>query len=577
LSGCKETASPSPVSEEATPPPDPPWFTEIGAARGLTFVHDPGPPSERYFLPQIMGSGVALFDFNNDGLLDLYLIQNAGPDSSATNRLYQQLPDGTFRDVSAGSGLDVAGYGMGVAVGDVNNDGWPDLLLTEYGRVRLFLNQGNGKFRDETEAARLNEPGWSTSACFFDFDRDGWLDLVIVKYADYDPTLQCRFSDGSRDYCSPTNYKGTVSKLYRNLGLQTESAERKGPSATEDRGGAPRSPLRVPRFQDVSLESGLGRLPGRGLGVVCADFNGDGWPDVFIANDLQPNHLWINQKDGTFREEGVMRGVAYNLVGMAEANMGIGFGDVDGDGLNDLFVTHLYSETNTLWKQGPVGLFRDVTRSSQLNRPTWRATGFGTLLADFDHDGALDAVLANGRVAKIPADPKSPLGPFWSQYGDRNQLFANDGQGHFRDLSSANPALCGTPNVGRGLAVGDLDNDGALDLVVTAIAGPVRLYRNVAPKQGHWLLIRALDPAWHRDAYGAEVTVLAGARRWQRTINPGGSYLSHSDVRAHFGLGQAERVDSISVRWPDGPEEIFPGGAVDRFLTLRKGQGRPRK
>jgi hypothetical protein len=555
LPGCQKA---NPAPEKAEEPPGPPWFAEIGAARGLDFVHEAGEPSDSYFLPQIMGSGVALFDFNNDGLLDLYLIQNAGPQSKSKNRLYQQLPNGQFKDVSAGSGLDVAGFGMGAAVGDVNNDGFLDVLVTEQGRARLFLNNGNGTFSDVTERAGLNEPGWSTSACFFDYNRDGWLDLIVVKYVDYDPSVRCPFPNGSRDYCHPQSFKGTVSKLYRNLG--------------KGAGGGP--PV---RFRDVSLESGIGLAPGRGLGVVCADFNGDGWPDVFVANDAQANHLWINQKDGTFTEEGVARGVAYNAMGVAEGNMGIGFGDADGDGLNDLFVTHLYSETNTLWKQESPGLFRDATTFSRLNRPRWRATGFGTLLADFDHDGALDAVLANGRVVKRSAEPPTSPGPFWSQYGDRNQLFANDGSGRFRDISPANPALCRTPNVGRGLAVGDIDNDGALDVVITGVAGPARLYRNVGPKQGHWLMVRALNPALRRDAYGAELTVLAGGRRFARTVNPGGSYLSHNDVRAHFGLGQAERVDAIQVRWPDGRGEEFPGCAADQHLVLRRGEGRPMK
>jgi hypothetical protein len=503
---------------------------------------------------------MALFDFDNDGLLDVYVVQNAGPQSRSRNRLYRQLPGGQFRDVSTGSGLDVAGYGMGVAVGDVNNDGWLDVLVTEYGRVRLFLNKGDGTFADVTTQAGLDVPGWPTSACFFDFDRDGWLDLVIVKYLDYDPSAICPFPDGARDYCAPMSFKGTVSKLYRNLGKTAEV----GPPV---------------RFADMSLESGIGLVPGRGLGVVCADFNGDGWPDVFVANDAMANYLWINQKDGTFKEEGIARGVAYNAMGTAEGNMGIGFGDVDGDGLDDLFVTHLNSETNTLWKQGPRGLFRDVTNFTKLNRPLWRGTGFGTMLADFNHDGALDAVLVNGRVVKrSPLErltSPTPLGPFWSQYMDRNQLFANDGTGSFRDLSLSSPALCGAPNIGRGLAVGDLDNDGALDLAVTAVAGPARLYRNVAPKQGHWLMARVLDPALKRDAYGAEVTVVAGERRFRRTVNPGGSYLSHSDVRVHFGLGQAERVERIEVRWPDGRSEEFPGGPADRHLLLRNGEGRP--
>jgi hypothetical protein len=541
---------------EGEGPTQPPWFAEVGKAWGLDFIHDAGEPSERYFMPQIMGSGVALFDFNNDGLLDVYLVQNAGPKSASKNRLYRQLPGGRFQDVSAGSGLDVAGFGMGVAVGDVNNDGWPDVLVTEYGRVRLFLNNRDGTFTDVTEQAGLNESGWPTAACFFDYDRDGWLDLVIVKYVDYDPSARCPFANGSLDYCHPKSFQGSVSKLYRNLGR----GETNGPPV---------------RFRDVSLESGIGLVRGPGLGVVCADLNGDGWPDVFVANDAQPNHLWINQKDGTFKEEAVARGVAFNALGVAEGNMGIGFGDADGDGLNDLFVTHLFSETNTLWKQGPAGLFRDATTFSRLNRPRWRGTGFGTMLADFDHDGALDAVLTNGRVIKRSPDPSTSPGSFWERYSDRNQLFANDGDGRFRDISPSNPALCGTPNVGRGLAVGDLDNDGALDVVITAIAGPVQVYRNVAPKQGHWLTVRALDPALRRDAYGAELTVLAGGRRFIRTVNPGGSYLSHNDVRAHFGLGRAERVDAIQVRWPNGEREEFPGGAVDQHLVLRKGEGRP--
>jgi hypothetical protein len=546
------------IPEAAEEPTEPPWFAEIGRARGLDFVHDAGEVPGNYFMPQIIGSGVALFDFDNDGLLDVYLVQNGGPKAPAKNRLYKQLPGGQFKDVSAGSGLDVTGWGMGVAVGDVNNDGFLDVLVTEYGRVRLFLNNVNGTFSDVTEQAGINEPGWSTSACFFDYDRDGWLDLIIVKYVDYDPTAICSFANGMRDYCHPKSFQGTVSKLYRNLG----------------KGGAGGRPV---RFQDVSLESGIGLVRGPGLGVLCADLDGDGWPDVFVANDAQPNHLWINQKDGTFKEEAVSRGVAYNAMGVAEGNMGIGFGDVDGDGLDDLFVTHLFSETNTLWKQGPRGLFRDATAFSRLNRPRWKGTGFGTMLADFDHDGALDAVLTNGRVIKRSQEAASSLGPFWGAFGDRNQLFANDGKGCFRDISPSNPALCGTLNVGRGLAVGDLDNDGALDVVVTAIAGPVQVYRNVAPKRGHWLMVRALDPALHRDAYGAELTVLAGGRRFIRTVNPGGSYLSHNDVRAHFGLGQAERVEALQVRWPDGSGEEFPGCAADQHLVLRKGEGRPMK
>jgi hypothetical protein len=311
--------------------------------------------------------------------------------------------------------------------------------------------------------------------------------------------------------------------------------------------------------------------------VICADFDGDGWPDIFIANDGHPNHLWINQHNGTFKEEAVTRGVAFNAMGQAEANMGIGWGDVDGDGLQDVFVTHLGSETNSLWKQGPRGLFRDWTVASGMARPVWRGTGFGTMLADFDHDGALDAVVANGSVAKHAVAPDSVLGPFWGHYGELNQVFANDGKGRFRDLSPYNKGrlgLSGLDNVGRGLAIADLGNTGELWVLVTAIAGPARLYKNVAPKRGHWLVLRLFDPALRRDATGAEVTVRAAGRTWVRTAQAAGSYLCSNDPRAHFGLGQVERLDAVEVVWPDGSREQFSGGPVDCHRELRKGSGK---
>jgi hypothetical protein len=555
----------------------PPWFDDVTDTVGLKFVHDPGPVGH-YFMPQAIGSGGAVFDFDNDGRLDIYLLQNAGPGSHSTNRLFHQGPDGRFTDVSAGSGLDVAGYGMGVAIGDVNNDGWPDVLVTEYGRLRLFLNNGNGTFTDITKEAGLDSPLWGTSASFFDYDRDGWLDLVVVNYVTYDSARWCAASDSQRDFCGPDPFQGMVTKLYRNLGVERGawSAERGAPNPTL---GGLRSALRAPRFKDVTLESGLGRVRGPGLGVFCADFDGDHWPDILVANDGKPNRLWINQHDGTFKEEAVVRGIAYNCLGRTEANMGVAVGDVDCDGLFDVLVTHLTEETNTLWKQGPRGLFQDRTAGAGLTRPSWRGTGWGTVLADFDHDGALDLAVVNGRTKRPRTLEGYPAGssagdPFWSPYVERNQLFRNDGNGRFVDLSLSNAAFCGTPRVGRGLICADIDGDGALDLLVTNIAGPARMYRNIAPKRGHWLMVRALDPALHRDAYGAEITVRIGSRRLMRWINPGYSYLCSNDPRAHFGLGWAEHVDAFEVVWPDGTEEGFPGGTVDRVVVLRKGEGR---
>jgi hypothetical protein len=546
--GCNR--GPAVVSEPAAA--EPAWFEDVTDKFGLKHTHDCGPITPDYFMPQIAGSGCAFLDFDGDGRLDIYLIHNGGP-KGAKNQLFHQERDGTFRDVSAGSGLDVAGYGMGVAVADVNNDGRPDVLLTEYGSTRLFLNQGGGRFLDVTREAGLDNPLWATSAAFFDFDRDGWLDLIVVNYVDFDRSFTCASRGGKLEFCGPSHFKGTTVRLYRNLGLQR---------------GKPGV-----RFEDVTVKAGLTAAKGKGLGVLCADFNGDGWPDIFAANDMMANHLWINQGNGTFKEEAVLRGVAYTFSGASAANMGIAWADVDGDGLPDLFVTHIIDETHTLWKQGPRGLFQDRTVEARLTTGR-RSTGFGAAFVDFDRDGWPDLAFVNGGVARNRETKLSD--PLWSQYVQRNQLYANTSKGKFRDISEANPALCGTPNVGRGLAVGDFDSDGAPDLLVTQIGGRARLLRNVAPAKGHWLAVRAVLPKHKRDAYGAEVTVRAGGKSFWRLLNPGYSYCSSNDPRCHFGLGPSERYDAIDVLWPDGSEETFPSGRADRQVELRQGEGTPK-
>jgi len=382
---------------------------------------------------------------------------------------------------------------------------------------------------------------------------------VVVNYVDYDPDWPCSTNTSRRDYCNPRSFPGRVTRLFRNLGRDANAkVEGKG---------------RGVRFQDVTESSGLGRLPGPGLGVVCADFDGDGWPDIFVANDGQPNRLWINQHNGTFSEEAVRRGVAYNRMAQAEAGMGVALGDFFGDGMLGLYVTHLTEETNTLWRQEPRGLFRDWTAKTDLTRGRWRGTGFGTVAGDFNHDGALDLAVVNGRVNKADASANESLGPHWGLYAERNQLFVNDGAGRFRDVSPWNRAFCGTPNVARGLTAGVFNNKtGALDLLVTTIAGRARLYRNVCPNRGHWLLVRAVDPELGgRDAYGAEIHVKAGDRKWLRLINPASSYLCSGDPRAHFGLGPVDRVEAIEVRWPDGKIEKFNGCNADQVLVLKKG------
>jgi len=545
--GCHKP-TPTPLAGE---PATPAWFREITVESGVDFVHDAG-PTGTFFMPQIVGSGAAVFDMDGDGLLDLYFLTNGGPQSRSTNRLFRQLSSGRFQDVSQGSGLDIAGHNMGVAIGDVDNDGRSDVLVTQYGGLRLFHNNGGGRFTDITVSAGLHSPLWGTSAAFCDWDRDGWLDLVVVNYVDYDPSRPCSNGKGQRDYCGPGIFDGSVTKLFHNCGRAADGTV---------------------RFEDITARSGLAQKPGPGLGVVCADFDGDGWPDIFVANDGKPNRLWLNQNNGTFTEEAVLRGLAYNNMGQAQAGMGVTLGDVDGDGLFDVFVTHLTDETHTLWRQGPRGIFRDSTRAAGLAQTATRGTGFGTFLGDFDCDGRLDLAVVNGRVYLGEPRNEAVLGPYWSRFAEPNRLWAGEGPGRFRDRSAADAAFAGDGAVSRGLVCADLDNDGGLDLIVTAVAGPARLYRNVVPRRGHWLSVRAWEPQLHRDAYGAVVAVQAGGKKWLRWLNPGQSYLCSNDPRVHFGLGEVERIESIEVVWPDGSREQFDGCPVDTFLTLSKGQG----
>jgi hypothetical protein len=553
--GCRRGV---PDQEDLPVVDDPVWFRDDTDKVGLAFHHEAGTVG-RYFMPQIMGSGAALLDFDNDGRFDLYFIQNGGPSSEARNRLFRQTKDGRFEEVRE-SGLEIAGYGMGAAVGDVDNDGWVDVYVSQYGGGRLFLNGGKGKFEDVTRTAGVEQPCWGTSCAFVDYDRDGWLDLIVVNYVDYDASRQCGPASGKVDYCHPSAFPGSDARLFRNLGRDGKG--------------------RWLGFQDVTAAAGLARRA-PGLGVVCADFNGDGWPDILTANDAAANLQWINRRDGTFADEAMMRGVAFDGLGNAQSNMGVTVGDVDGDGRLDLFITHLTAETHTLWRQTAAGLFQDGTAAAGLAMPHWRGTGFGTIFADFDLDGALDIAVVNGRVSRGPAAKGNGLTPYWARYAERNQLFRNDGRGVFRDIGRGNEAFCGAFAVTRGLVWGDFDDDGGIDLVTTAVAGPARYYRNVAPRRGHWLTVRARDPARKRDAYGAVVRFTAGGRQRVGLINPGQSYLCSGDPRAHFGLGEIDRVEEIRVDWPDGPvnaaTEIFPCGKVDRVLVVERGKGQKSK
>jgi len=535
----------------------PEWFRDITEQVGIKHRHRAGPTGD-YFMPQVMGPGVAVFDANNDGRLDILAIANAGLKSDATHRLFLQQADGTFRDATDGSGIGVTGYGMGAAVGDIDNDGWLDVYISEYGGGRLFHNKGDGTFEDITARAGVRLPGWGTSCSFLDYDRDGWLDLVVATYVDYDPSRICAEGSGRADFCHPNQFNGTAARLFHNRGRDSNG--------------------RWEGYEDVTAKSGLGSKPSNGLGVVCADLNGDGWVDIFISNDARANHFWINKRDGTFEESALIANVAYNAVGNPQANMGIALGDLGGTGRAALFVTHLSEELHTLWTQESIGHFRDTTGPAGLGNPRWRGTGFGTIAIDFNHDGWLDLAVANGRVmrsrASVPPGPVRPdLPAFWHSYAERNQLFEGVGLGKFRDISPSSAAFCGPAAVFRGLAWADLDGDGAIDLVTSEIEGPLRVFKNVAPKKGHWLQVRAFDPALKRDAPGTVVTVLAGGRSWTGFACACQSYCSSGDPRVHFGLGGASEYNEVHVDWPDGTRERFPGGVVDRAITLNRGTG----
>jgi hypothetical protein len=542
----------SQVIQPAAPPDQ--WFTDVTPQSSLHFSHVAG---TNYFMPDQVGSGVAVLDYDNDGRLDLYFVQNGGTNAGVRNQLFHQEADGTFRDASSGSGVDICGRGMGAFAGDVNNDGLVDLLVTEYGAIHLFQNVSGGKFREVTREAGLDNPRWSAPASFIDYDRDGWLDIVVGNYVDYDPTHVCMDVQGQQDFCAPKAFGETATRLWHNL--------------TKQKGEAP-------HFQDTTEASGIFRARGVALGIICADFDGDGWPDIFCADDGRPNRLFINQKNGTFADEASQRGVAYNAMGATAANMGVAFADVDGDGMGDLFVTHLSEEFHSLFKQGPRGLFADQISAAGLQQQSWRGTGFGTVLIDFNCDESPDLASANGLVRRIKSGqtPVLPgLDPWWGRYAQKPQLWRNDGTGKFQDVSVEQPAWSGRAVVGRSLAVADLNRDGMPDLILCTIGGPARLFRNTISHHGHWIRLRLLLPAQgDRDAIGAEVIVVVSGKPHWAVLQPAASYLSSSEAVVHFGLGAATKYDSIEVLWPDGNRERFPGASADQVVICRKGQGK---
>jgi enediyne biosynthesis protein E4 len=559
--GCE----PSLPSVGSTPTiPDPfssSCLVEVTEELGLKFHHDPG-AFDTFLMPQLVGAGGAMFDMDNDQDLDILLItgvQIGDRSESKGDRLFRQESDGKFTDVTDWSGIACDGFGMGCAVGDIDNDGDLDLYLTRYGEDHLLRNKGNGQFEDITQQSGIANPQWGTAACFADLDRDGFLDLFVANYGDYFPGALCEDSSGRRDFCGPAALSGTVSKLYRNCGIQGE-----GDTACT-------------KFEDVSIVSGIAQRTGKGLGVLCKDFTDDGRMDIFVANDGEENFLWVQHDNFTFNNEAILRGLALNRFGEAQANMGVVTDDFNHDGWADIVVTHLIGEYNTLFSGGPHGQFTDQTAEAGMSNSSLPFTGFGIASADLDLDGDFDLAIANGGVLRSADAHSKDVVPFWQGYAQRNEIYLNDGKGAFASHSRLGGSDFATRlEVSRGIIAGDIDNDGDIDLMVTNCDGPGRLYRNQFPRKGGFLSVSVFDPKLKRLSIGATVQLHLMDQVVSRDLMPSYGYLTSNDFRVHFGVGDAKKYDSIRVTWPDNKceTEEFPGGPVDRMITLERGSGR---
>jgi hypothetical protein len=535
-------------------------FVDRAAASGIDFVHFNGMSGEKYLL-EVTGSGGALFDYDNDGDLDVYLVQSqlAGPGKELaeallppaggeppTDRLFRNDSrlggdaELVFTDVTEASGIVAAGYGMSAVVGDYDNDGDVDLYLANFGSNQLWRNRGDGTFEDVTEAASADDIRWTVPATFVDYDGDGWLDLFLGNYVDFSFSRhrKCPAPTGAADYCAPLAYNPEPDRLLRNRGDGT--------------------------FEDVTRRAGIHTAFGNALGVVSADFNGDGLPDIYVANDMVANQLWTNQGDGTFVDDGLMSGSALNEEGQPEASMGVVVGDVDADGDLDLFMTHLEGETNTLYLADGYGGFVDETRRSGLGQASFGSTAFGTAWIDLDNDGWLDLIVANGAVSGIEAQMRrGDLYPLTQP----NQLFRNLGGGRFAEITAEAGGLFELAEVSRGIAAGDVDNDGDTDVLLSNNSGPARLLINQKGQDAPWLGLQLLSGGELQSALGAGVAVdRDGGPRLVRRVQVDGSYASSNDPRVLVGLGE-HRARAVELRWPDGSAREWRAPAAERYVT----------
>lgn len=526
-------------------------FVDIASQSGITFQHDNAASAEKYLI-ETMGSGCGWIDYDQNGLLDLYLANGAAtsaytPKQALRGALYRNNGDGTFTDVTGKAGVGAEGlFGMGVAVGDYDNDGFPDLLVLGYGRCILYRNRGDGTFADVTARAGVANAGrWASSAAWFDYDNDGHLDLVIANYVDWSPQRNFYCGDrgpGMRSYCHPDDFHGQPATLYHNNGDGT--------------------------FTDVSQAFGVGLKGGNGLGVVTFDYDNDGWQDIFIANDHMPNYLFHNNRDGTFREMGYAAGVAVSGDGQFEAGMGTDAADTTGNGRMDLAVGHLDMQLARLYQNRGDGTFDDSTFQSKISYATYHMSTFGLRFMDYDNDGARDLFLANGHVLdnveRYHAD---------THYAEPKLMFRNTGHGIFENVSDQLGSDFQLPRVSRAAAVADFDNDGDLDILVNNCGQAPQLLRNDGGNASHWLEILLIGTKSNRDGVGARVKVTAGDLVLYDQRKGGMSYQSAQDPRLHFGLGRRAKIDSIEVIWPSGATTNIARISADQIIALKEGVG----
>ena len=532
----------------AAPPAPLPTFTDVTARAGIHFRHNSGAFGKKY-LPETLGSGCAFLDIDNDGWPDILFVNSRNwpghPGAASYPALYRNNRDGTFTDATRQSGLDVEMYGMGVAVGDYDNDGNVDVFITALDGNHLFHNSGGGKFTDVTKSAGVGAQTFSTSAIWFDYDRDGRLDLFVTNYVDWsiDKDLFCTLDGTRKSYCTPESYKGRSPTLYHNRGDGT--------------------------FEDVTKKAGIYDPTSKGLGVAMLDYDDDGWPDLIVTNDTQPNRLYRNQRNGTFADVGMTAGVAFDEGGVARAGMGVDAADFDGSGRPGIVIGNFSNQMMTLYANEGKGLFIDEAPTSSIGRASLLTLTFACFFFDMDLDGLPDIFAANGHVA----DDINAVQPKVT-YAERPHLFRNLGARRFEAVSAkAGPAFQ-QPMVARGAAYADFDNDGDLDLIVSTNNGPARLLRNDGGNRNHMLRIKAVGTTSNRDGIGAKirVTLENGASQWA-LVRSGSSYLSQSELTLTFGLGPATAVKAVEITWPDGKIETLPRTAADQTIVVKQGGG----